>query len=158
MWHPAGPTLPASYARLHVTVLRLTATAGTTMALLTAGTGAAAHLLAAWSTGSAAHWALSQAAATARRENHLGIVRARRHRGGGADREPRADHHRPGGHLAAAARTAARNRDARTGSTGAWDALAVDRTRLTVWQLPPGGAAWAATRTISVPIEFGSSG
>ena len=56
------------------------------------------------------------AAATARRETHLGIVRARRHCGGGADREPRADHHPPSGLVAAAARAATRNRDARTGS------------------------------------------
>ncbi|HXZ69848.1 MAG TPA: hypothetical protein VEH31_03120 [Streptosporangiaceae bacterium] len=41
---------------------------------------------------------------------------------------------------------------------GGWDALAVHRTRLTVWRLPRGGAAWAAAQTINVPIEFGSSG
>jgi hypothetical protein len=44
------------------------------------------------------------------------------------------------------------------GPAGGWDALAVHRTRLTVWQLPRGGAAWAAAQTINVPIEFGSSG
>jgi hypothetical protein len=44
------------------------------------------------------------------------------------------------------------------GPAGRWDALAVHGTRLTVWQLPRGGAAWAATQTISVFIQFGSSG
>jgi hypothetical protein len=44
------------------------------------------------------------------------------------------------------------------GPAGGWDALAVHRTRLTVWRLPRGGAAWAAAQTINVPIEFGSSG
>jgi hypothetical protein len=58
-WHPAGPALPASYARQRVTVLRLTTTAGTTMALLAAGSGTAARLLATWSTGGGAHWVLS---------------------------------------------------------------------------------------------------
>jgi hypothetical protein len=47
MWHPAGPALPAAYARQRVTVLRLTTTAGTTTAVLAAGTGAGARLLAA---------------------------------------------------------------------------------------------------------------
>jgi hypothetical protein len=41
---------------------------------------------------------------------------------------------------------------------GGWDALAVNSTKLTVWHLPPSGAAWAPTQTISVPIAFGSSG
>src|SRR5438094_333162 len=58
-WHLAGPALPASYARERVTVLRLTTTAGTTMALLAAGSGAAGRLLAAWSTDGGAQWALS---------------------------------------------------------------------------------------------------
>jgi hypothetical protein len=43
-------------------------------------------------------------------------------------------------------------------SAGGWDALAVHSTRLTVWQLPPGHTAWAAKQTISVFIQFGSSG
>ncbi|HEV8277510.1 MAG TPA: hypothetical protein VGQ26_17710 [Streptosporangiaceae bacterium] len=59
-WHPVGPALPASYARQKATVLRLTTASGTTMALLAAGTGSAARLLAASSTGSGAQWALSQ--------------------------------------------------------------------------------------------------
>jgi hypothetical protein len=58
-WHPAGPALPARYAHQIVTVLRLTTAGGTTTALLAAGTGPAAQLLAAWSTGGA-HWSLSQ--------------------------------------------------------------------------------------------------
>ena len=44
------------------------------------------------------------------------------------------------------------------GPAGGWDALAVHGTKLAIWQLPLGGAAWAATQTISVPIVFGSSG
>src|SRR5881392_340765 len=44
------------------------------------------------------------------------------------------------------------------GSAGGWDALAVHGARLAIWQLPRGGAAWAAAQTINVPIAFGSSG
>lgn len=44
------------------------------------------------------------------------------------------------------------------GPAGGYDALAVHRTKLTVWQLAPGARAWAATQVINVPIQFGSSG
>jgi hypothetical protein len=37
------------------------------------------------------------------------------------------------------------------------DALAVHRTRLTVWQLAADSTAWHSAQTISVPIQFGSS-
>ena len=60
-WHDAGPALPAAYAHEAVTVLRLTTVTGVTMALLATGTGRATHLLAARSTDSGAHWALSPA-------------------------------------------------------------------------------------------------
>ncbi|HJY95562.1 MAG TPA: hypothetical protein VJ371_11440, partial [Streptosporangiaceae bacterium] len=44
------------------------------------------------------------------------------------------------------------------GPAGALQALAVDRTKMTVWQLVPGSAAWAKAQSINVPIQFGSSG
>ena len=44
------------------------------------------------------------------------------------------------------------------GPGGGWDALAVHRAKLAVWRLTPGADTWAATQTINVPIEFGSSG
>ena len=44
------------------------------------------------------------------------------------------------------------------GPAGGFDALAVDRTTMTVWQLAPGSAAWARAQAISVPVQFGSSG
>ncbi len=157
-WHPAGPTLPASYARQHVIVLRLTTTAATTMALLAAGTGAAAGLLAAWSTDSGAHWALSQplplhgAKLTSASSGPGGTVavvltgnRARAVAG-------------PAGSWRQLPPLPAGTATLAPTSAGGWDALAVHSTKLTVWQIPPGGAAWAATQTISVPIEFVSSG
>jgi hypothetical protein len=157
-WHPAGPALPASYAHQDVTVLRLTTTAGTTMALLAAGSGTAARLLAAWSTGDGAHWALSpplplhstrlisaspgpgSAVAVVTSGNHAATITG-----------PRGSW-RPLPALPPGTATLA------PGLAGGWDALAVHGTRLTVWQLPPGGAAWAAAQTISVFIQFGSSG
>jgi hypothetical protein len=157
-WHPAGPALPASYARQKVTVLRLTTASGTTMALLAAGTGSAARLLAASSTGSGAHWALSQplplhgarlTCASFGPGGAVGIVLT-------------------GGHGEALTGTAAAWRPLPAlppgtvtlapGPAGLWDALAVHRTRLAGWRLAPGGATWAATQTINVPVGFGSSG
>src|SRR6185437_13166255 len=38
------------------------------------------------------------------------------------------------------------------GPAGGFDALAVHRTRLTVWQLGPGTAAWRATQAMNVPV------
>ena len=43
------------------------------------------------------------------------------------------------------------------GPAGGFTALAAGRTTMTVWQLPPGPAAWARTQVISVPVQFGSS-
>jgi hypothetical protein len=157
-WRPAGPSLPATYAHQQVTVLRLITTAGTTMALLAAGTGATAHLLAAWSAGSGAHWALSQplplhgaklTSASSGPGGTVAVVLA----GNRAQAISRpAGSWRPLPPLPAGTATLAPAR------AGGWDALAVHSTKLTVWQLPPGGATWAATQTINVPIEFGSSG
>ena len=43
------------------------------------------------------------------------------------------------------------------GPGGAADALAVDHSTLTVWQLAPGSAAWTKAQAINVPILYGSS-
>jgi hypothetical protein len=161
-WHLAGPALPASYARERVTALRLTTTAGTTTAgtttaLLAAGSGTTARLLAAWSTDGGAHWALSpplplrgarltsascgpRGVAVVLTGNH---ARAIAGPAGSWSQLPAL----PPGTVTLA-----------PGPAGGWDALAVHSTKLSVWQLPRGGAAWAAAQTINVPIAFGSSG
>jgi hypothetical protein len=157
-WRLAGPTLPARYAHQDASVLRLTTTAGTTTALLAAGTGSAAQLLAAWSTGSSTHWALSPplplrgARLTSASSGPGGAVavvltgnRARAITGPAGTWQPLPA--LPPGTATLAPEPA-----------GGWDALAVHSTRLTVWQLPPGRTAWAASQTISVFIQFGSSG
>jgi hypothetical protein len=157
-WQLAGPTLPTSYAHQQVSVLRLTTTAGTTTALLAAGTGSAQRLLTAWSTGSGDHWALSPplplhgakpASASPGPGGTVAVVLTGHHAqtitGPASAWQPLPA--LPPGTATLAPQPA-----------GGWDALAVHGTRLIVWQLPPGHTAWAATQTISVFIQFGSSG
>jgi hypothetical protein len=157
-WHPAGPALPASYARQKVIVLRLTTTSGTTMALLAAGTGSAARLLAASSTGSGAHWALSQplplhsARLTSASFGPGGAVAIVLTGGRGETITGAKGAWRPLPALPPGTVTFA------SGLAHGWDALAVHHTRLAVWRLAPGGATWDATQTINVPVGFGSSG
>ena len=60
-WNLTGPALPTALLRDPVTVLRLITIANQTVALLTAGTGHAASLFAAWSADNGRHWVLSPA-------------------------------------------------------------------------------------------------
>ena len=157
-WHLAGPALPVSYARQQVTVLRLTTTADSTMALLAAGTGAGAHLLAAWSTGSGGHWALSPPLPL-----HGARLTSASSGPGGTVAVVLAGNHAqaitgPAGAWRSLPALPPGTATLAPGPAGGWDALAVHSTRLAVWQLRPGSAAWAATQTISVFIQFGSSG
>lgn len=156
-WHSVGPTLPASYTHQSVTVLRLTTTAGVTTALLQADTGSAAHLLAAWSTGGGAHWTLSPplplngARLTSASFGTSGTAAIMLTGNRAQTIAGPARSWRPLPALPSATATLA------PVTGGGWDALAVHGTRLTVWQLAPGGTSWASTQTITVPIVFGSS-
>jgi hypothetical protein len=157
-WQAAGPAIPAAVARHPITVLRLTETVNQTVALLAAGTGHAATLLAAWSADNGRRWKLSPAL-----------------RLGGATLASAS--FGPAG--AAAVLTTGGSAAVITGAASSWrtlpalppgaatlalgqgdqvDALAVHRGTLTVWQLPPGGGTWAKTQVIKVPIPYGSSG
>jgi hypothetical protein len=157
-WHPAGPTLAASYDHQNVTVLRLTTTAGETMALLAAGSGQAAHLLAARSADGGAHWVVSPAlplngARPLSVSFGTGGTAAVTLTGNRADTlAALAGPWRRLPPLPSGTATLAQ------GSAAGWEALAVHGTKLTVWQLAPGARAWAARQTINVPIQFGSSG
>jgi hypothetical protein len=157
-WQLAGPTLPASYAHQRVSVLRLTTTAGTTTALLAAGTGTEQRLLAAWSTGIGAHWALSQPLPL-----HGAKPTSVSSGPGGTVAVVLTGHHAqtitgPGGSWRSLPALPPGTATLAPGPAGRWDALAVHGTRLAVWQLPPGHPAWATTQIISVFIQFGSSG
>jgi hypothetical protein len=157
-WHLAGPALPASDGRHDVTVLRLTTTSGTTTALLLAGTGSAAHLLAAWSTDSGASWSLSQplplsdAKVTTASFGHSGAVAVILAGNRARTTTATARSWQPLPTLPAGTATLA------PGITGGWAALTVHGTRLIIWQLTPASRTWAATQAITVPIQFGSSG
>jgi hypothetical protein len=155
-WHHAGPVLPAAYAHEAITVLRLTTVTGATMALLAAGSGSAAQLLAAKSTDSGAHWALSPAlslrAAPKSASFGTGGTAAVTLPGNHADTLTAiAGGWQPLPTLPAGTVTLAQ------ALTAGWDALAVHGATLTVWRLTPGARAWSITQTIKVPIELGSS-
>ena len=156
-WHAAGPALPAALASQPVQVLRLTSTASSTIALLAAGTGPAATLLAAWSSDSGSHWVLSpplrlNGAALSSASFGPGDTAAivlngsRGQTVAGPGAQWRALPALPPGTATLAA-----------GAAGALQALAVGRTTMTVWQLAPGSPAWAKAQSINVPIQFGSS-
>jgi len=156
-WQPAGPALPAA---LHqdTTVLRLTQTDAGIVALLQTSTGPAASLRAAWSAGGSSRWALSPpaplrgaklasasfgptgAAAVVLTGNRAETIT-------GTAAAWRSLPALPGGTATLA-----------PAPSGGFDALAVHRTRLTIWQLGPGTAAWHATQAMNVPVQFGSSG
>ena len=154
-WQAAGPALPASLAGQDITVSRLTRTAQGMTALLLAGTGPAASLLAAWSAGG--HWTLSAPLPL------RGATLTSASFGPGAT---------------AAIITSANRGQITTGPGSAWqrmpplppgtatlapgsggtaDALAAHGGTLTVWQGAPGGTTWAKVQVINVPIPYGSS-
>jgi hypothetical protein len=157
-WHAAGPALPASLASQPVRVLRLTRTANRTVALLEAGAGPAASLLAAWSPDSGSHWALSPAyrltdatliSASFGPGNAAAIVLT------GSRGETIAG---PAASWRSLPALPPRTATLAAGLAGGLDALAAGRTTLTVWQLAPRSAAWARAQAVSVPVQFGSSG
>jgi hypothetical protein len=134
-WRAAGPRLPAPLARQPSTVIRLTRTASRLTALLQAGDGPAASLIAAWSADSGRRWVLSPplplhgatlsstsfgpagpAAVVLTGNRAQTLTRA-----GAAWRSLPA---LPPGTATLAPRPA-----------GGFDALAVQRTRLTIWRL-----------------------
>ena len=151
-WQEAGPAVPGGRP---VRVLRLTGTIGGDTALLQAGTGQAASLLAAWSSDGTS-WRMSSPLpagtwpVVASGTGPGGAVwvllpggRARAVSGPGAAWRTLLPVPRGTAALAA-------------GTGGAFDALAVSRGTLTVYRLTPAG--WAKIQVISVPIQYGSSG
>jgi hypothetical protein len=138
-------------------VLRLTRAANQIVALLAAGSGHAASLLAAWSADNGLHWQLSPALAL----GGTAIASASIGTGGTAaviTTSGRAELITSSGRqwqtLPALPQGTATLAPGPGGST---DALAVHHATLTIWQLPPGGSDWAKTQTISVPVQYGSS-
>jgi hypothetical protein len=128
------------------------------MALLAAGTGPAASLFAAWSADGGSRWTLSPAfrlngstlTATSFGPAGTAAIVLNGNRGAaiaGTETSWRSLPALPPGTATLA-----------PGPAGGFDALAVHRTTLTIWQLAPGSTAWLTTQAITVPIQFGSSG
>lgn len=157
-WQAAGPALPAALDHQDTTVLRLTRTSYGVVALLEAGSGPKASLLAAWSAGSGGQWALSAPV----RLRGAKLASAAFGPGGAAALVLTGNRAETIAGAGAAWRSLpalpAGTATLAPGPSGGFDALAVHRTRLTVWQLGPGTANWRATQAMSVPVQFGSSG
>ncbi len=156
-WHAAGPAIPAALAGQDITVRRLTQTGQGIAALLAAGTGPAASLLAAWSADDGGHWTLSQplplhgaplASASFGPGGTIAVITAASH---GEIIAGTGSYWRPLPPLPPGTATLA------PGPGGAADALAVHRGTLTIWHLAPGAAAWTQIQVIHVPIQYGSS-
>jgi len=155
-WQAAGPAVPSALAGQQMTVVRLTRTRQDLTALLTAGSGSTATLLAARSA-DGSHWTLSPplplhgTALTSASFGPAGtaaIIAGNRGQvitGAGARWQPLPP--LPAGTAALA-----------PGPGGAADALAVHRGTLTVWHLAPRGRSWGRAQVINDPIPYGSSG
>jgi hypothetical protein len=158
IWQLTSPALPALYAHQAITVRSLTTSGGTTTALLAAGIGTAAHLLAAWSRDGGRHWTLSPPlplngatlSSTSSGPGHSLAVTMTRRRAAAITRA--ADSWQPLPALPPGTATLAPS------PSGGWDALAAHGTQLTMWQTAPGAQAWASTQVIKVPVPYGSSG
>jgi hypothetical protein len=157
-WQAAGPALPASMARSQISVLGLSTTGTQTTALLQAGAGSPASVVAAWAAGSGPHWTLSAPLQT----GAAGVKSAALWTGGAAGLVlggNRGDVVAGPGHswqqlatLPAGTQTLA------AGTPGQYDALVAERSTLTDWQLPRGAASWKVAQTVKVAIPYGSSG
>jgi hypothetical protein len=139
--------------------MRLITSDNQIVALLAAGSGHAASLLAAWSADNGQHWTLSPAlplggaalasasfgaaatAAVITTSGHADVITR-----GGASQWHALPAPPPGTATLA------------TGPGEQTEALAVHRATLTVWQLQPGGTSWTRAQTINVPIQYGTSG
>ena len=153
-WRSAGLVLPGKGAGIGtVQVLGLAATAGGNVALLATGNS----LLAAWWNGT--RWTVSDPVAAA--PVAASTVRAL---GFGADGSAwlllgggRAETiGGTGGSWQALPPVPPGTATLAPGTGGAYDALAVSGSKLTVWRLAQG--AWAKVQQITVPIVYGSSG
>lgn len=153
-WQEAGPTVPRPLAGEDIGVLRLTTTGTGVVALLQAGSGASASLIAAWpETGG---WALSAPlpiGASAIRSTSSGpgqavaVVLARGH---GEMISGPGSSWRALPPLPASAAALA------LGPAGRVDALTAHAGTFTDWRLED-GASWRLTQTIQVTIPYGSS-
>jgi hypothetical protein len=152
--HAAGPDLTSALAREPVTVVRLTQRGNLTTALLQAGTGPSASLLAAWSGDGGGHWTLSAPLRTGSKLTGVSFGPAWTVVLNGTTATVTTS---AAGTWRALPAVPAGTATVTAGPAGGFDALAVHRARLTVWRLAAGARAWRAAQVISVPIQYGSS-
>jgi hypothetical protein len=154
----AVPALPAGMAAGRVTVLGLTTQAGRTTALIEAGTGKTATVLAAWWAAGARGWTVSAPipagggaplSVSLWAGGSVALVLA------GGQAETIAS---PGAGWRLRPALPARTATLALGPDGQLDALATDGGIMSVWQLSAAGAAWNRLQQIKVTIPYGSSG
>jgi hypothetical protein len=164
-WRSAGPALPGSLARQPVQVLGLARAGAASVALLVAGRGPAASLIAAWSGGSPGQWRLSAPfglrgraprSAAFGSTGAVGVTLS----GGGAVAVagPGATWQALPALPAGAAELPPAAATLAAGPAGGFEALIAHGARLSVWQLAPGNAGWDQVQVINVAIPYGSSG
>jgi hypothetical protein len=156
-WEAAGPAMTGKLASEQIQVLRLTGAPSGDIALLRAGTGSTATLLAAW-TSDGAHWTVSSPFTVG-----TGTVSASGTGPGGTAWVLLTGDHAeaisgPGTSWHALPAPPPGTTALAVGPGGSFDALAVSGggTTLTVFQLTSAGA-WSKTQVITVPIQLGSS-
>jgi hypothetical protein len=153
-WAEAGPAVPRPLAGEDIDVLRLTATGNGVVALLQAGSGASASLIAAWS--DASGWALSaplRIGASAIRSTSSGPGQAVAVLLAGGHGETLSG---PGSSWRALPPLPASAAVLALGPGGRVDALTAHAGTFTDWRLEA-GASWRLAQTIQVTIPYGSS-
>jgi hypothetical protein len=156
-WQPAMTTVPADLAGADIAVLRLITTGSETTALLEAGRGRDASLVAAWSAGEGT-WKMSaplplRGAGLASTSFGLAGGTAVVTTGGVAYVITSV-----GASWAALPELPAGTATIALGVRGQTNALAAHGSTLTVWRLLSSGAGWTPAQVINVPIAYGSSG
>ena len=154
-WREAGPAVPGSVADEDIDVVGLSATGNGVVALLRAGSGAKASLVAAWS--QASKWALSaplRIGAGGLRSESFGPGAAVAVLLPGGHGETLAG---PGSSWRALPRLPASAAALALGPGGRVDALTAHAERFADWRLGAGGG-WGLAQMIHVTIPYGSSG
>ncbi len=156
-WHAAGPAMPASLARQDIEVLRLTAAGADVVALLRAGTGPGASLVAAWSADGGTSWTLSAPLPTDARQLRstaigpgwaVGVIL------NGSRGETLAG---PGASWHALPALPKQAVTLALGPAGQVDAIAVNGGTFRDWRLAAGATGWSLAQTVHVAIPYGSS-
>jgi hypothetical protein len=159
-WHAADPALPGTVARYPVQVLRLTATSAGNVALLLAGP----DLFTVWTSDGGASWTVSPPLAIgASRVSSVafgsgGAVGVLLSNGKTATTGPGSSWQSLPAAPPGTAVLAFTSSAARSALTSQVEALAAKGTELTVWELNASAGTWTSVQTITVPIQYGSSG